>query len=677
MSGRRPGQFSRATRGAAATVDAVPELSRAGDVRPIEAGRVRQQAWADRFAVLAVVVVVSCYGWVVSAGRLAHWPVYGAYYNELADGFARGQTALLLEPSPALLALPDPYDPAVNEGFRFHDAVLFDGRYYLYWGPVPAVLLAAYKAVSSAGSDLPVGDQSLVFAFACGLVVAAALLLGWVRARLFPHRPAWTMAAGVGLVGLVGPVPFTLARADVYEAAILGGQCFLLLGLFAALRGLFPAPRPASRSPAATASVRPAGRRRRIGNLPRGTVWLVGAAVCWSAAVGCRLSLVPAVVALAGLTLWQAVRPTGGERPPGKRPSSGGPPSSCGGWRPDLGRWPAVVAFALPAAAAAVGLGAYNRAGFGSWTETGWRYQLAGIHIGRAADRGELMAPRFVPPNLLRYAFEPPRWAGEFPYAHASAGRLNGLLRPYADALPKQYNCEWVVGVAWTAPVLLAGLLALWPGLWRRNGVVAPADGDATRADPATPAADGRAPPDGPAFARWLVASLLAAAALGFLPALSLGGSTMRYLVDLTPPLAVLAVIGLWLGVPAAAGRRHRPKRWARWTWTAGVGVVAAYSVVVSGLLSFTGYLDHFENNNWPVIAAARSALPSFGGPPPAAGTTGGATVPHNDQATRSAPATVSPASSHSSEERDDSDRPTGPSRPQGPAAAGPQGEQR
>ena len=70
-------------------------------------------------------------------------PVLDEPYNLLAKGYLSGHLSLSILPAPELLALPDPYDPIANARLRIWDATLFKGRYYLYFGPTPALLLFA------------------------------------------------------------------------------------------------------------------------------------------------------------------------------------------------------------------------------------------------------------------------------------------------------------------------------------------------------------------------------------------------------------------------------------------------------------------------------------------------------------------------------------------------------
>ena len=88
----------------------------------------------------AAIAAVLCIWYFAAAVPLRHLPQH-RYYNLLADAFRAGQTSLLVTPSPELLALPNPYDPAQNAALRLHDATLYRGRYYLYFGPTPALVL--------------------------------------------------------------------------------------------------------------------------------------------------------------------------------------------------------------------------------------------------------------------------------------------------------------------------------------------------------------------------------------------------------------------------------------------------------------------------------------------------------------------------------------------------------
>src|SRR5262245_10472356 len=84
-----------------------------------------------------IAVAALVYVFIVSAGRFVDWPQYLSYYNSLAEGFRSGHLRLSQEPSPELVAAPDPLDRA-NQKLWAGDASYFKGHFYIYWGPVPA-----------------------------------------------------------------------------------------------------------------------------------------------------------------------------------------------------------------------------------------------------------------------------------------------------------------------------------------------------------------------------------------------------------------------------------------------------------------------------------------------------------------------------------------------------------
>jgi|GEM_PF-1339338 len=158
------------------------------------------------------------------------------YYNLLADSFLAGSLSLLEQPSPALLALADPYDPAQNGPYRLHDLTLYKGKYYLYHGVSPALLLFA-PAKALLGVD--VSQSHAVWLFLCGGLIAATWALGILLRHSQPASPRWLTLAGIAALGLGNAGPFLLVRPDFYEVAISCGyflsMTFLALALSSVL----------------------------------------------------------------------------------------------------------------------------------------------------------------------------------------------------------------------------------------------------------------------------------------------------------------------------------------------------------------------------------------------------------------------------------------------------------
>ena len=67
------------------------------------------------------------------------------YYDRLANAFLEGSVALLEEPPAALVSLADPYQGNRAGIDYLWDTSYYQGKYYLYWGPVPSLLVVAIK----------------------------------------------------------------------------------------------------------------------------------------------------------------------------------------------------------------------------------------------------------------------------------------------------------------------------------------------------------------------------------------------------------------------------------------------------------------------------------------------------------------------------------------------------
>jgi hypothetical protein len=476
---------------------------------------------------LCVVGVVQI--WIVSAGGIS-WPEYTNKYMRLARAFLHGQVSLLDKPSPQLLAVKDPYDPRQSYQYRdpqLHDVALFEGKYYLYWGPVPAAIVAAGSWIIR--DPMPdMGDQYLVLAFMFGTSILAAVLMLQIKSVFFPELARWAIVPPVLSLGLGTPMLFTLARPAVYEAAIGGGQFFLIAGLCTAFAGL--------------QKLRP-----RL---------LLVTGILWVLAIGCRISLLPAVAVMVLITFWRiwhiatsqnAIRPA----------------------------WKAAMGLCLPLFIGGVLNAWYNFARFRSIFEFGTSYVLAGAEAHRLGTP-EFMTFGHLIPNLYRYLIEGPHWEATFPYVEPVQYQLWFYNR---FNLSDSYDMEKLTGLAWTQPFLIFGLFSLsW--IFGKS--------------PAAPSAVSplAASPDR-SLRGWLITSLISAAVLGIAAPLTLVLSTMRYLMDCTPALSVLACIGFWKTLQVLRNR----SRVKTIVCSAVVLIVVAQSIL-GLLMGVTGYYEHFRLHN-------------------------------------------------------------------------------
>ncbi len=361
------------------------------------------------------VVMLAAYAWVAHLATVAPIPARTDYYDQQAVAFQQGHLYLDTQPSPTLLALPDPYDPSERAGVPYMlDASLFRGRYYLYFGPVPGLLLLAAKAVY-AGT---IGDLYLVFLFAYGIFFVQSLLLVRLWKRYFSEVSQWLVAASMLLVGLISPYTWVLARPDVYSVAITAGQLFLLAGIYAAWQSLEKGAQP---------------YRLAITGL------------LWAAAIGSRFTLIlPAgfLVVILGLAVARGLR---------DRDSFG-----KALWR--------LSALALGFAIGLAALGRYNAARFGSPLETGLTYQLAGPDL--RAGHSLFFSPAYVIQNLYNYSVQPPHLSGQAPFMFSAVGRMKTLFGRIA--VPRFYHAQRVTGLLYTGPFLILGILPVIALVTRR-----------------------------------------------------------------------------------------------------------------------------------------------------------------------------------------------------------------
>jgi hypothetical protein len=371
--------------------------------------RLPDWAWGG----LAVLLVALVSLWYLSGGKMTQLTPYSRFYDMQADAFLAGSTALLEEPPAQLAELADPYDWQQREGFTYlWDATYFNGKYFLYWGPVPALLASALKLAR----PMVVEDQVLVLLFVVGLAAVFAALLSVLRKRFSPSAPGWTVFAFTLMSGFSTPVFWLVNRPSVYEAAIAACQFFLFLGLYAVVKGLL------------------ATRRQ--------WAWMLLAGITLGAAVGSRASVLFVVLLLFAVTAWQFVKRLAHNR-------------VC---------LASLAALTLPLAAFAVGLAWFNYARFGSVFETGLRYQLTGNFMG--GEETLLYSAWYVVPNLILALLQPFKNTAEFPFLKAvSNPHWGGMIR----AATHNYNVEPSSGILRTLPVLYVLLLPairVWKRFW-------------------------------------------------------------------------------------------------------------------------------------------------------------------------------------------------------------------
>lgn len=465
-----------------------PATGESGVSPPSPAHEARAKAGAVPLAAV-IVIVLLMYTLFATGGMMTTVPPTTSVYGLLAESFMQGRLDLLLDPPPELAAIENPYDPAERAGIDVStDATYFRGRYFVYWGPAPAAILAVWKAIFQRS----LGDGAIAFAAAVATFLFASFLLLRLRRLYFPSLPTWLVAVSLAAVGMAHPILWNLSFPAIYEAAIGTGQAFLFGGLYLSVSVIGGS----------------AASRR--------TMALIG--TFWGLAIASRLTLFPAVGVLLLGTLF-------------------GLGASQRTQTPRAALLPARCSLILPLVLICSLLGLYNHLRFGKPTETGFQFQLVpDLDYPRLMAAGEMFNPRYFVPNALYYSVAPARLRASFPFAESARGGLSWERAFIGDLGPQGvYSVGNITGVLAAAPfTLFAGLLVA-SQIMRAFGTSSPS---APPPDKATGAPNIGAAEVG--------MTIVAAAALTAFSTLAYRHVTNRFELDYVPLLLIASSIGAW-----------------------------------------------------------------------------------------------------------------------------------
>jgi tetratricopeptide (TPR) repeat protein len=372
--------------------------------------------------------------------------------------------------------------------YRLHDLCYYQGRLYLYHGVTPAVILF-WPFVALTGHYL-FHRQAVAIFCAIGFLASVGLLHALWR-RYFANVSVGVVAACALALGLATGAPVLLSQADVYQVPLCCGYMLTMLALGAIWRAL--------REP------------------QRQCRWLAAASVACGLAVGARPSLLfGAVILLVPV---------------------------AHAWRERRQVWAALLAATVPIILIGLGLMLYNVLRFGSPSEFGVRYLLAGDSHPASVQGFSLHYLWF---NLRLYFLKSVGWSRQFPFVQKMAA---------PPVPPGHGGVEAPFGILANVPLTWLALAA--PLAWRNRSAEAGS------------------------VLRWFVTAVV----LFFcVDALTIGlfyYTSVRYEVEFLPALLLLAVIGI-LGLEHALADRPAWRRAARWVW----GLLLGFSVVFNLLAS-------------------------------------------------------------------------------------------
>jgi hypothetical protein len=505
--------------------------------KPQWSSRLRPWLWL----LLLLAGIELTYVGIVTAGSFRYWPTWNFRFDALAEGFRSGHLYIPIKPHPELVAAADPFDP-VNKRLWLWDASLHEGHYYFYWGPLPAVVIAIVKTVFRL--KVTIGDQFPSFVFHTMYLLAGALLIVRMTARLFENPPRWLQVLSILVFAYANPTPYMVASPDTYQAAIMGAQAFLLIGVLLAFEACWLHGDDSER------------RKRKL---------LIWAGVTWGLAFMTRASSSIPTAALIIATALAAAPPTPW-RVNWRRPI-----------RP--GVW-----MATPMAAAVVLHLVYNKARFGSLFDFGVTKQLAIMRFKTGL--------AYVWPNLYSYLLRPITVSCKFPYLGAPAG-------PEERVFP-----GWELPAGYMAPEPVAGALTAMPWIWLVPvaAVLVVLGGRAARRTPAAFWGDDRRA----RMHLYCGVAFLVLASLTGLPVIAEFFATMRFMSDVTGGLVLAGIWATWT-VYARLRERPRARR-AFTAVVVSLAVVTIVIGVLFGFQGYDQMFARWNPHLWRRLVSALSA---------------------------------------------------------------------
>lgn len=297
-----------------------------------------------------------------------YWVDY-EQYARLGDALIHGRTNLDLPVPDELAAMDNPYDTAARNAIGvngtvpiYWDHAFYQGKYYCYFGVIPAVLLfVPYQLLT--GAWLPTGWAVLIMA--CAAVVLGTLFVVRVAGTYFRGTASLGAAVlSICAINLGSGMCYQLVTPNFYALPGISSYAFTLAGLCCWLTA------------------------KRTDGLSK--IWLALGSLCIAANLGCRPQFI--FSALLALPMF---------------------------WDELVHRhlflsrkeWPNLLAALAPFAVVFAPLMAYNHARFGSFLDFGNDYNLTGFDLTSLQRSMNL-----TPPVVLSFLFQPVDLSMQFPF---------------------------------------------------------------------------------------------------------------------------------------------------------------------------------------------------------------------------------------------------------------------
>lgn len=185
---------------------------------------------------LCAVVAVTIFVCVAPMGSSPYWRAGGGApvpaYALLADSILAGSVSIDgLPVDPKLLEMENPYSPL--ERWRlgvhyFHDFAFYGGKYYVYFGIVPALLLfLPYQWLT--GLPLATYHSTQIFA---AFAVCGIFALFFLLCKEFFKKLPFSLYLVASVVFSLVSVSFAIMHGNQYSTAVVSGVCFEVWSLY-------------------------------------------------------------------------------------------------------------------------------------------------------------------------------------------------------------------------------------------------------------------------------------------------------------------------------------------------------------------------------------------------------------------------------------------------------------
>lgn len=339
---------------------------------------------------IIIFFVLLFYIWTTTEGyfKFTDRHYFRAYYNALASSFSIGRLDLNVVVPPKLKSLKDPYNYDIKndpELAGFFDFSYYKEKFYLYFGPTPAITLTLpyHWIIKFLKIDKkynlnyfvtfpPSGLVVLFYMF--GVFIWAMLILLHLKNKYFKDTPEWIFLLSVLVIAFCNIGGYLLRRPFIYEIAVSCGCFFTTSGIYFLCLG--------------------------ISSLKNKTVYFLLGSLLLGLSVGARINLIlTGIIVIFFLIIMESIENISRK------------------FKFKLSK--DILALTFPFILCISAIASYNYARFNNIFETGYNYQIGCLKESTNNDyRNIISSSGRLMKHIYFYLFKPILINNKFPFIH-------------------------------------------------------------------------------------------------------------------------------------------------------------------------------------------------------------------------------------------------------------------